>query len=51
MLALGAPEIVVAASNQAIVAHITTGEWYGADGDSPLKYEVFYRVVDIDPTA
>lgn len=28
----------------AVVAHIATGEWYGAAGDSPLKVEVRYRV-------
>jgi len=31
----------------AIVAHIATGEWYAAAGDSPLKYEVEYRIRDL----
>ena len=32
------------AANAAVVAHIKTGEWYAAAGDSPLKLRVRYRV-------
>lgn len=31
-------------TDAALVAHITTGEWFAAAGDSPLKVEVLYRV-------
>jgi len=31
----------------AVVAHINTGEWYGAAGDSPLKAQVVYRTVTL----
>ncbi len=37
------PEVVPVV-NAAIVAHINTGEWYVAAGDSALKYEISYRV-------
>jgi hypothetical protein len=33
--------------NAPVVAHVKTGNW--ADGDGDLKYEVIYRVMDIDP--
>lgn len=35
---------VTPALNAAVVAHILSGEWYAAAGDSPLLVEVFYRV-------
>lgn len=35
---------VIPVDNAAIVAHINTGEWYAAAGDSPLKYEIRYAV-------
>ncbi len=35
---------VIPVENAAIVAHINTGEWYAAAGDSPLKYEIRYVV-------
>lgn len=44
------PEVIPVA-NAAIVAHVNTGEWYSAAGDSPLKYEIYYRTVPVDPTA
>jgi len=34
--------------NQAVVAHINTGEWYAAAGGSAIKWKLFYSVVDID---
>ncbi len=39
------PEVIPVA-NAAIVAHITTGEW--GTGDSPLKYEIGYRIRTLD---
>lgn len=41
------PEVVPVA-NAAIVAHINSGEWYAAAGDSPLKYEISYRIRTLD---
>lgn len=35
---------LIPVENAAIVAHIATGEWYAAAGDSPLKVEVRYRI-------
>lgn len=35
---------VTPVANAAIVAHILSGEWYSAAGNSPLLVEVFYRV-------
>lgn len=35
---------VVPVAAAAVVAHITTGEWFAAAGDSPLKWEMLYRV-------
>lgn len=32
----------------AIVAHIAAGEWFGAAGNSSLKYEIEYRVRTLD---
>lgn len=36
------PVVPVAAAP--IVAHILVGEWFAAAGDSPVKYEILYRV-------
>ena len=41
------PEVIPVA-NAPIVAHINVGEWYSAAGDSPLKYEICYRVQTLD---
>lgn len=41
------PAAVTPVANAAIVAHILTGEWFSAAGDSPLKYEIRYRVRDL----
>ncbi len=41
------PEYIPVA-NAAVVAHITTGEWYSAAGDSPLKVEFYYRIRPLD---
>lgn len=41
------PEVIPVA-NAPIVAHINTGEWYSAAGDSPLKYEVAYTIQTLD---
>ncbi len=38
---------LIPVANAAIVAHIATGEWYAAAGDSPLKYEAVYRIRDL----
>jgi len=40
--ALAGPLIPAVAA--AIVAHIATGEWFAAAGDSPLKYRILYRI-------
>ena len=32
----------------ALVAHILVAEWFGAAGDSPLKWEMLYRVRDLE---
>ena len=52
--ASGNYEVIVAASaeqvvsaNKAIVAHITTGEWYAAAGGSSLTYKVYYQILTI----
>lgn len=37
----------VVSANKAIVAHITTGEWYGAAGGSSLSYKVYYQILTI----
>lgn len=37
-------------ANAPVVAH-ASNDWYSAAGDSPVKYEVIYRVLPIDPTA
>jgi hypothetical protein len=38
---------LIPVANAAIVAHILVGEWFAAAGDSPLKYEIVYRVHDL----
>ena len=38
-----APE-VIPVTDAAIVAHIDSAEWFASAGDSPLKYEIYYRV-------
>ena len=38
---------LIPVANAAVVAHVNTGEWYGAAGDSPLKWEALYRVRDL----
>ncbi len=35
---------VVPVANAAVVAAVAAGEWYAAAGDSPLKYEIRYRI-------
>ncbi len=48
-VAIGVAVAVAAATsrvNQAIVAAITTGEWYSAAGGSAIKYKIWYSVVD-----
>jgi hypothetical protein len=30
----------------AVFAHINTGEWYSAAGNSPIRYTFFYRILD-----
>lgn len=37
----------VVSANKAIVAHITTGEWYSAAGGSSLSYKVYYQILTI----
>lgn len=39
---------VTPVGNAAVVAHIETGEWYSAAGNSPLKVAVLYRVRTLD---
>lgn len=48
-LVKGVPEVIPVA-NAAIVAHIATGEWYAAAGDSPLKAEIIYIDRKLEPT-
>lgn len=36
----------VVATNKAIVAHITTGEWYSSAGGSSLTYKVYYQILN-----
>lgn len=43
---VGAAAEQVVATNKAIVAHITTGEWYGAAGGSSLTYKVYYQILN-----
>lgn len=38
---------VAPVANAAVVAHINTGEWYGAAGDSPVKARIRYRTLDL----
>lgn len=38
---------VTPVANAAVVAHILTGEWYAAAGDSPVKYNIRYIVRDL----
>jgi hypothetical protein len=40
---------VIPVANAALVAHITTGEWYAAGGDSPLKVEIVYIERKLEP--
>jgi len=40
----------VPVANAAIVAH-ASNDWFSAAGDSPVKYEVIYRIRSIDPAA
>lgn len=42
--AVAIPVAVVPVANAAIVAHILSGEWYSAAGDSPVKLEFTYRI-------
>lgn len=37
----------VVSANKAIVAHITTGEWYSSAGGSSLSYKVYYQILTI----
>lgn len=42
------PIQVVPVAAAALVAHILVGEWFAAAGDSPLKFQVHYRVRTLD---
>lgn len=42
-LVIAVPEVIPVVATP-IVAHIASGEWYSAAGDSPLKYCIDYRV-------
>lgn len=43
---LSVPEVVPVAA-AAIVAHITSGEWYAAAGTSELKFVIYYQVITL----
>lgn len=43
---VGAAAEQVVATNKAIVAHITTGEWYASAGASSLTYKVYYQILN-----
>lgn len=42
-----AADEIVPVENAAVVAHIDTGEWYSAAGDSPVKYEIVYTIEEL----
>lgn len=47
---VGAANTVIPVENAAVVAHIDTGEWYGAAGGSALKYAIEYQIVTLIST-
>lgn len=42
------PATVEPTVNVAVQAQIAVGEWFATTGDSPLKYEIWYRIVTLE---